>query len=91
MASIFKYHIYLYKFIGFSSKQHTARWLRLGKSQSLTCIQKSDVQLNCNGTIVRVKDNTTIETENLKGRYDGNRSIFWTNGDQWVNKGNYKY
>ena len=79
--------------IGFSSKQLTARWQSLGENKIIPCTQLSDVQLDCNGRILRVKNNRTIENDKSRGTFDGYNSISWTNGQTWVKKGksNHKF
>ena len=68
-----------------------ARWQRLGDNHNFPCTHKSDVQINCNGTTFRVRDNNTIEHGITTGTYDGYKSISWTNGARWYKQGNDKY
>jgi len=76
---------------GFSSKKLTARWQSLGENKIIPCTQLSDVQLDCNGRILRVKNNRTVENEKSRGTFDGYNSISWTNGQTWVKKGPLEY
>ena len=87
----------MYSIIDFSSKLYTATYetnlamnngQRREEAKEFSCIHESDVQINCNGTVFRVRGNTTIQSGKMNGTYDGNNSIVWTNGVEWLKKGN---
>ena len=62
--------------------------MRSGDKKKFLCLQKSDAQLDCNGTVYRVRANKTIENGAVKGKLDGYKSISWTNGAKWDRQGN---
>jgi len=71
-------------------------WRRMvsGKSvrtRELACIHTIDSKLKCDGKDVLLHDDRTIVWKEMQGKFDGNKTITWSNNEIWIKDGPLAY